>query len=106
MDFHSHVFLKYDYTTKFWNKVDEKLEMDYGDLEWNDTVNEFAQRFNGNLIGSIIRRLCLAASVYLIWMRLMSLKARNTTTVRKAQLLWELELKLISKNVVVSVGNK
>ncbi|PWA89240.1 lipid phosphate phosphatase 3 [Artemisia annua] len=32
-----------------------------GNVEWNDIVDEFASQANGNSIGSVIRRLCLAA---------------------------------------------
>ncbi|GKB13748.1 RNA-directed DNA polymerase, eukaryota, reverse transcriptase zinc-binding domain protein [Tanacetum coccineum] len=82
------------------------------DNNWSNNVAAFARRYNGNSISSIIRRLCIAASVYLIWqernnrifrdeerssedlykmlneivrMRPLSLKVKDTMDVRKAQ---------------------
>ncbi|GJU02010.1 RNA-directed DNA polymerase, eukaryota, reverse transcriptase zinc-binding domain protein [Tanacetum coccineum] len=87
-------------------------------------VIAFAKRYNGNSINSIIRRVCIAASVCLIWqernnmifrdeernsddlykmlneivrMRLMSLKVKDTLAVRRAQEIWNVDL-CIMKN--------
>ncbi|GJU58064.1 hypothetical protein Tco_1235830 [Tanacetum coccineum] len=45
----------------------EKMGTQFPKMEWNDLVNIMAGLYNGNAIGSIIRRLGFAASVYLIW---------------------------------------
>ncbi|GKC79475.1 hypothetical protein Tco_1130249, partial [Tanacetum coccineum] len=88
---------------------------------WSSNVIAFAKRYNGNSVNSIIRRVCIAASVYLIWqesnnmifrdeernyddlykmlneivrMRLMSLKVKDTLAVRRAQEIWNVEMPL------------
>ncbi|GKB90268.1 hypothetical protein Tco_0962540 [Tanacetum coccineum] len=45
----------------------EKIRTQFPKMEWNDQVNMMAGLYNGNVIGSIIKRLGFAASVYLIW---------------------------------------
>ncbi|PWA74759.1 RNA-directed DNA polymerase, eukaryota, Reverse transcriptase zinc-binding domain protein [Artemisia annua] len=62
MDSHSHLFFKCSY-----EKMLLKMGSKCNNLEWNGLINDFASQSNGNSIGSIIRRLCLAISVYLIW---------------------------------------
>ncbi|GKC03934.1 RNA-directed DNA polymerase, eukaryota, reverse transcriptase zinc-binding domain protein [Tanacetum coccineum] len=84
-------------------------------LEWNELVDMIANIYSGNSIDSIIRRLDLATSVYLIWqeqnyrifqgekrsqndlaeifyeiiqMRLMILNVKNSNAVMKAQIRW------------------
>lgn len=56
-----------------------KVGMDCGNMEWDQIVSEFVRCFNGNFIGSVIRRLALAASVYLIW------QERNNRIFREEQ---------------------
>ncbi|PWA88620.1 reverse transcriptase domain, Reverse transcriptase zinc-binding domain protein [Artemisia annua] len=96
-------------------------------LEWNGLINDFANQSNGNSIGSIIRRLCLAISVYLIWqernciifrnefrewedlynigceivkMRLLSLTMKPSKAVFKAQADWEVLFKIRTNGTV------
>ncbi|PWA96887.1 Zinc finger, C2H2-type matrin (chloroplast) [Artemisia annua] len=54
-----------------------------GNVEWNDIVDEFASQANGNSIGSVIRRLRLAASIYLLW------QERNCRIFRGEKRGWE-----------------
>ncbi|GKC69120.1 RNA-directed DNA polymerase, eukaryota, reverse transcriptase zinc-binding domain protein [Tanacetum coccineum] len=44
-----------------------KIEVTIADMGWNEIVERFSQMYTGNSNGSIIRRIGLAASVYLIW---------------------------------------
>ncbi|GJX22468.1 hypothetical protein Tco_0226913 [Tanacetum coccineum] len=67
MDSHSHLFFKRDFSKEFWCIVARKIDVDGRDVDWNTNVSRLANRFNGNSIGSIIRRLCIATSVYLLW---------------------------------------
>ncbi|GJW95770.1 RNA-directed DNA polymerase, eukaryota, reverse transcriptase zinc-binding domain protein [Tanacetum coccineum] len=100
--------------------VKSKLEVSRADMEWNEIVDSFSQMYIGNYIGSIIRRIGLATSVYLIWkerncrifkeemksvkelteelfeimrLRLSSLKAKKSQAVLRAQLRWNTKLK-------------
>ncbi|PWA52734.1 reverse transcriptase zinc-binding domain-containing protein [Artemisia annua] len=121
MDSHSHLFFKCGYAKKFWEKMLLKMGSKCNTLEWNGLINEFASQSNGNTIGSIIRRLCLAISVYLIWqerncrifrneckewedlfnmgceivkLRLLSLTRKPSKEVFKAQADWEISYDL------------
>ena len=60
-DSHSHLFFNCEYAKSFWEKVLNKLG------SWNGIVRYFDNQIYGNNIGSIIKRLGLAASVYMIW---------------------------------------
>nr|GEV86947.1 hypothetical protein [Tanacetum cinerariifolium] len=93
----------------------------YPELEWNDLVHMIVGLYIGNSIESIIRRLGLAASVYLVWqerncrifkrgkknpnelaelfyetirLRLMSLKVKKSIVVLKAQERWNVNLNI------------
>ncbi|GKE23975.1 hypothetical protein Tco_1435487 [Tanacetum coccineum] len=111
LDSHTYLFFDCEYSRVVWGKVTKMINVDWRDNEWRSNVTTFARRYNGNFINSIIRRLCIAASVYLIWqernnrilrdgkrnckdlykvlyetirMRLMSLRVKDTLAVRKA----------------------
>ncbi|GKB18046.1 RNA-directed DNA polymerase, eukaryota, reverse transcriptase zinc-binding domain protein [Tanacetum coccineum] len=67
MDSHDHLFFKCQFANEFWRIVKAKIEVTIADMGWNEIVVRFSQMYTGNSIGSIIRRIGLAASVYLIW---------------------------------------
>ncbi|GKA24381.1 hypothetical protein Tco_0710414, partial [Tanacetum coccineum] len=100
-------------------KVKDKMEISNDSRNWTDIVKDFSTMYCGNSINSIIRRLCLAAYVYLIWperncrifrnerrnvegifdsfteiirMRLLTLKAKKSQDVIKAQKKWNVSL--------------
>ncbi|GKA31750.1 reverse transcriptase zinc-binding domain-containing protein [Tanacetum coccineum] len=118
-DSHKHLFFQCKYSTQFWNRVKQKISLRCTEVEWSDIVNNMAMEYNGNSINSVIRRLGLAASVYLLWqernnrlfrgekrsidelyevfvetirLRLSSLKAKLTKAVTKAQLNWNIKI--------------
>ncbi|GJZ54066.1 RNA-directed DNA polymerase, eukaryota, reverse transcriptase zinc-binding domain protein [Tanacetum coccineum] len=66
-DSHSHLFFEYVYSKEFWGKALDKMGVFGSTYKWNDIVAEMLRKFNGNAINSIIKRLCFAASVYLVW---------------------------------------
>lgn len=119
MDSHQHLLFDCRYAKQLWSKVCLKIGLYWGEMEWNDTVNFFAAMENENTINSIIRRLSLAASVYLVWIerncrlfkeekksveelfevfsdtirfRLASLKAKPISAVLKAQDDWNVQM--------------
>ncbi|GKE59119.1 reverse transcriptase zinc-binding domain-containing protein [Tanacetum coccineum] len=67
MDSHSHLFFNCNYSRNFWHMVKRQIDVKSNGSEWGDIVNGFAKIKDGNSIGSVVRRLCLAASVYLLW---------------------------------------
>ncbi|PWA58483.1 RNA-directed DNA polymerase, eukaryota, Reverse transcriptase zinc-binding domain protein [Artemisia annua] len=99
MDSHSHLFFKCKYAGQFWGKVLVNIEINCGNMEWNEIVNEFARKFNGNSIGSVIRRLSLAASVYLIW------QERNNKLFRGKQRGWEELYKMFHETIRMRLMN-
>ncbi|GKA60178.1 hypothetical protein Tco_0759585, partial [Tanacetum coccineum] len=56
-----------DYSSQFWQLVKKKVEVVNNGKDRSTIVNGFATMKNGNSIRSVIRRPCLAASIYLIW---------------------------------------
>ncbi|GJZ55588.1 hypothetical protein Tco_0610781 [Tanacetum coccineum] len=121
-DSHSHLFFECEYSKVFWGKILKKMGVFGSTYKWNDLVVEMSKRNNGNPIDSVIRRLCFAASVYLIWqernnrifrdecrsieelikvlsdivrMRLLSLKFKRSTAVIKAKKRWDVKLYIV-----------
>ena len=91
---------------------------------WGGVIGRFDGCYNGNSIGSVIRRLCLEACVYLVWqernkrlyrdekrnvdelfkifcdivkMRLASLKMRKSNVVSETERVWEVKLNMFSE---------
>ena len=91
---------------------------------WGDVIGSFAGCYNGNSISSVVRRLCLAACVYLVWqernnrlfrdenrsvddlfkrfcdivkMRLASLKMRKSNAVSETERVWDVKLNMVSE---------
>nr|GEY69581.1 hypothetical protein [Tanacetum cinerariifolium] len=50
-----------------WKSVAEKMNLTKIIYKWDYIVNDLVQLKNGKNIWSVVRRLCLAAGVYLIW---------------------------------------
>lgn len=48
MDSHQHLFFDCKYAKQFWSKVCLKIGLQWGEMEWNNTVNFFAAMENGN----------------------------------------------------------
>nr|GEU38896.1 pentatricopeptide repeat-containing protein At1g63330-like [Tanacetum cinerariifolium] len=67
MDSHGHLFFKCEFANNFWRMIKKKIKFQCADMEWQDLITKLSGMQNGNSIGSIFRRLCLAACVYLIW---------------------------------------
>ncbi|GJY44923.1 hypothetical protein Tco_0433136 [Tanacetum coccineum] len=63
-DSHSHLFFECEFSKTIWEKVTWKTGVNGKETNWNNNVEAFAKKWNGNSINSIIRRISLAASVY------------------------------------------
>ncbi|GJX11729.1 reverse transcriptase zinc-binding domain-containing protein [Tanacetum coccineum] len=66
-DSHSHLFFLCEYSQEVWKSMAEKMNLTKIIYNWDDIVNDLIQLKNGKNIWSVVRRLCLAAAVYLIW---------------------------------------
>ncbi|GJR84403.1 reverse transcriptase zinc-binding domain-containing protein [Tanacetum coccineum] len=120
-DSHGHLFFECEYSKVLWNKLLKMI-----DVDWRTNMSAFARSYNGNSINSIIRRLCIAASVYLIWqernnrifrdeeissedlykvlykvvrLRILSLRVKDIVAVRKVQEIWNVKM-CIQRNLV------
>ncbi|GKD39370.1 ribonuclease H-like domain-containing protein, partial [Tanacetum coccineum] len=67
MDSHEHLFFECKFSNCLWNMVKMKIKFQSVDIKWKDLISKLSNLQNGNSIGSIVGRLCLAACVYLIW---------------------------------------
>ena len=127
MDSHQHLFFQCDYAKQFWSRVKAKMGIQCDDMEWKDLVNWYTRLYNGNTIGSVTRRIGLAACVYFIWqernwrlfreqkrsiselyeqfyeivrMRLLSLKVRPSKAVLQVQKEWDVSLDIVGKQSI------
>nr|GEU73387.1 hypothetical protein [Tanacetum cinerariifolium] len=121
-DSHSHLYFECEYSKVFWGKALEKMGVFGSTYKWNDLLIKMSRIYNGNLVNGIIRRLCFAESVYLIWqkgsnriftdesrsteemikalieivrIRLFSLKFKRSVAVKKAQEMWDVKLCIV-----------
>ena len=126
-DSHDHLFFQCSYARQFWNKVNQKIGMGCIETDWKNIVSNMTLLYNGSSIDSIIRRLGLAASVYLIWqernlrlikeesrdveilfeelcevmrLRLSSLKVKNSEAVLRAQKNWNISMDICDGEAV------
>ena len=68
MDSHEHLFFKCKYSNEVWTKVLMKInEVQWADIDWKDLIEQFSNLKNSNNIASVVRRLCLATCVYMVW---------------------------------------
>ncbi|GKB58442.1 RNA-directed DNA polymerase, eukaryota, reverse transcriptase zinc-binding domain protein [Tanacetum coccineum] len=67
-DSHSHLFFEYEYSKKVWMEVQKKANVaDLYDLE--DCMAKMASLPCKNSIWSIVRRICVADTVYHLWIK-------------------------------------
>ena len=124
LDSHTHLIFKCDYAKAFWDKVMCKMGMKCEAVNGNEIVSWFANQSHGNNIDSIVYRLEMAASVYLIWqernfrmfkeerrgveelykafediikLRLLSLKTKPSKAVFVTQSRWNIKMNIVSK---------
>ncbi|GKC95579.1 reverse transcriptase zinc-binding domain-containing protein, partial [Tanacetum coccineum] len=124
-DSHTHLLFECEFSKAIWAKVIRKIGVDWKETNWSNNVEAFAIRWNGNSINSIIIRISLAASVYMIWqernnrifrdemrnpdeiykilediirIRLLSLKVKNSVAVKKAQEIWNVKMNIIDSS--------
>ncbi|GJW16459.1 RNA-directed DNA polymerase, eukaryota, reverse transcriptase zinc-binding domain protein [Tanacetum coccineum] len=67
MDSYQHLFFQCEYSAEVWERIKVKAGIQTDKTGWNDLVDDMSELYCGNSIDSIIRRLSLAACVYLIW---------------------------------------
>ncbi|PWA54079.1 reverse transcriptase domain, Reverse transcriptase zinc-binding domain protein [Artemisia annua] len=71
-----HLFFKCEFSEGVWKRIKDRARINNTHVSWDDTVKDLIETNNGNNIGSVVKRLCFAASVYSIW------RERNCRTFR------------------------
>ncbi|GKE24694.1 hypothetical protein Tco_1436206 [Tanacetum coccineum] len=110
------------------NTEKKQMDLNVQEVEWNSIVNLMAGNPCSNSIGSIIKRLCFAATVYSIWQernfrifrgqsrdwktvfkaicenvkcKLMGLKVKKSNAVKKVADIWNVKMDCIERENVV-----
>ena len=76
-DSHNHLFFRCDFPKRIWERIQEKMNIDKLPTIWDDVVEALNQHVWNNSIWSVVRRLCLGAIVYFIWVE------RNSKNIQK-----------------------
>lgn len=126
-DSHEHLFFKCKFSNGLWKKVLEKMQgLKWVNLEWQDLIVKLVSVYNGNSINSVVRRLCLATCVYMVWQernsrlfrderrseevlfhsicdivrnRLRGLKVKKSKAIRKVEEIWDVQFEVTSVEV-------
>ena len=118
MDTHDHLFFKCDYAKMIWEKICKMAEIQDTGNSWEETVNKMSSYNNNRSVWVIIKKICLAATVYFIWherngrlfsnvnrsaealfsiicdeirAKLVSIKVRINSNVHKAEDVWNIK---------------
>ncbi|GJR10423.1 RNA-directed DNA polymerase, eukaryota, reverse transcriptase zinc-binding domain protein [Tanacetum coccineum] len=78
---HDHLFFGCEYAQKFWKMICEIANLKIKANKWDKILEELSNDNDNKSICGVIRKLCLAAGVYLIWqernLRLFNNQKRN-----------------------------
>ena len=110
-----HLFFECKFSRSVWDKVKNRARIHNNHVTWDETVQDLVNADIGNNIGSVVKMLCFAASVYSIWhernciifrdeqresddvvkvvfenvkLKLMSIKVKNSVAVRDVERDW------------------
>ncbi|PWA88348.1 reverse transcriptase zinc-binding domain-containing protein [Artemisia annua] len=124
-DSHDHLFFECDFSSQLRNYMQLKLGIKGIEQSWVRTLEILAEMYNGNSIGSVLRRISLAACVCFIWqernfrlfrgisrkweevlktiidtirLRMMSLHYKPSLAVSKVEEQWDVKLKVCAKS--------
>ncbi|GJX28468.1 RNA-directed DNA polymerase, eukaryota, reverse transcriptase zinc-binding domain protein [Tanacetum coccineum] len=100
MDLLEHLFFKCGYSSSLWDMVKDRIKLKCYEVDWPLIVNKYADMQNGNSINSIVRRLCLAASVYFIWQERNSRIFKDEK--RKVEVLFRFSGGMVTRRIPIS----
>ncbi|PWA42666.1 reverse transcriptase zinc-binding domain-containing protein [Artemisia annua] len=66
-DSHDHLFFDCDATSKIWAKVKMMVKLDNAPSRWSDIISFMISRPCNKSIWSVLQRLVIGASVYMLW---------------------------------------
>ncbi|GJW64883.1 RNA-directed DNA polymerase, eukaryota, reverse transcriptase zinc-binding domain protein [Tanacetum coccineum] len=90
---HSDLFFECEFARSVWKGLSVLCKVNTNSMKWKDIVDEFCSKPNGKSIWSVVRRLTLAAAVYLLW------KERNGRIFRDEEMTWLMLLEKIMETV-------
>ncbi|GKC61007.1 RNA-directed DNA polymerase, eukaryota, reverse transcriptase zinc-binding domain protein, partial [Tanacetum coccineum] len=92
-DSHNHLFFECDYSKEIWMYFKKKMGNSGFSDRWDDLEEQYANKECNNSIGSILRRITLALTVYHIW------KERNTRIFKNEVVDVKILLKIIADDI-------
>ncbi|GJS94192.1 RNA-directed DNA polymerase, eukaryota, reverse transcriptase zinc-binding domain protein, partial [Tanacetum coccineum] len=90
---HNNLFFQCNFFKRIWEKIQELMDCHILKVEWLSIVETLAMKPCQNKIWSIVRRLCIGATVYAIWCE------RNFRIFRNEERDWNVVLQIICDNV-------
>ena len=66
-DSHNHLFFEYEYSKVIWESLKGKMENGWMSNSWVTPLEQYINEPCNNTIGSVLKRIGLATSVYHIW---------------------------------------
>ncbi|GJW67845.1 RNA-directed DNA polymerase, eukaryota, reverse transcriptase zinc-binding domain protein [Tanacetum coccineum] len=84
---------KCTYSKSIWEKFRSILRISRNSVDWKEIVKDLGTMRNGKNISSVIRRICVAACVYMIW------QERNYRIFRDEKRTWEILFKMVWETV-------
>ena len=67
LDSHNHLFFECEYSKEVWGMVSNKAKIHENEDTWEGIVNKMSSIGESRSVWEIIKKLCLAATVYHIW---------------------------------------
>ena len=64
---HAHLFFSCSYSRRIWDALKQKCNLPFGDQDWKDCIALMVTHCKGKSLSTLVRKLSLSASVYLIW---------------------------------------
>lgn len=118
VDSHDHLFFKCEFAIRIWKSICKIAKIKSSDNTWERIVNKLSIETTGGGVWEIIKKLCLAATVYYIWQKrnyilftgqkrsaddlfktvceeikakMVSIRVKQTTNVLNAETIWNIK---------------
>ena len=90
---HDLLFFKCKFSQVIWKHMHNMMDYPVHEVEWCRIINNLAEKPCSNIIWSVIRRLCLGATIYFL------LQERNFRIFKDEDRNWQTIFKIICDNV-------
>ena len=92
---HIHLFFQCNFSNKVWTHMLKMMGCNIDETQWNNIVTKIVDMPCTNSIWSVVRRLCLGATIYHLW------QERNFRLFKNEERSWEAVLLMICETVKV-----